>query len=526
MRISPILMPVFRHRFAAIAEEMGVSLNRTAYSPNIKERRDFSCAVFDRQGEMVAQAAHIPVHLGSMPLSVQAAIAKLRFEPGDMVMLNNPFEGGTHLPDITLVAPVFAEGDRPDFYVANRAHHSDVGGMTAGSMPLSCSLHQEGIIIPPVKIIKKGQMDADLMRFLLANVRTPKEREGDFTAQIMANHTGISRLEELLAKYGSAQVATYAEALNQHSERIMRACICALPNGETEFEDQLDDDGITHDPIRIHLRLRIDDDEVLLDFSQSSDQVKGSMNAVRAITLSASLYVFRSLVDDDIATNAGCQRPLHVITRPGSVLDAQYPAAVAGGNVETSQRIVDVILGALAQLSPERVPAAAQGSMNNVSIGGVDPRNREAFTYYETLAGGHGAHAQGPGESAMHSHMTNTLNTPVEAMEYSYPLRITEYALRRASGGQGAQVGGDGLIREIEMLSETEVTLLTDRRKTMPYGLLGGAAGQAGLNIRIAADGSTTALPGKIQVQLQAGERLRIETPGGGGYGQKPSETD
>jgi len=521
MHANPILMQVFKNRFAAIAEEMGVTLNRTAFSPNIKERRDFSCALFDRNGDMIAQAAHIPVHLGSMPLSVKAAIASQPMDKGDMVMLNNPFQGGTHLPDITLVAPVYCDGEEPAFYVANRAHHADVGGMTSGSMPLSTSLYQEGIIISPVKIIENDAIDRKLMDFLLTNVRTPVEREGDFAAQIMANRIGIRRTCELLEKYGLATVNLYAASLNDHSETVLRKTIAGIPDGHYEFADVMDDDGIGSRDIQIAVCLEIEGDEALLHFRNCSPQVRGSINAVYAITLSAALYVFRSLVEDDITTNAGCLRPLKILTHKGTIVDANFPAAVAGGNVETSQRIVDVILGALAQAVPELVPAAGQGTMNNTTIGGLDERTGRPFAYYETLAGGAGATARNPGEAAIHSHMTNTLNTPIEALEYSYPLQVTEYSIRRDSGGNGRHRGGDGLVRELKLLADAEVTVLSERRTRGPYGLAGGDSGVPGKN-QILHGRSIQQMPGKFSRKINKGDKIRIETPGGGGYGGKP----
>jgi len=519
MHVNPILLQVFKNRFAAIAEEMGVTLGRTAFSPNIKERRDYSCALFDRHGDMIAQAAHIPVHLGSMPLSVKAAIEAVDMQAGDMVMLNNPYCGGTHLPDITLVAPVFIAGEAA-FYIANRAHHADVGGMTSGSMPLSTSLFQEGMIISPVKLVEAGAIDRKLLGLLLTNIRTPVEREGDFAAQIMANRIGEKRIDELVAKYDLATVEAYAGSLNDYSERFMREAIAAIPDGNYTFEDTLDSDGITDAQIAIRCTLDIAGDKARIDFSGSAPQVEGSVNAVRAITLSAVLYVFRSLIEAEVPTNAGCQHPLEVITEPGSVVDARFPSAVAGGNVETSQRIVDVVLGALAEAVPDRIPAASQGTMNNTTIGGLDPRTGMPFAYYETLAGGHGASPAGAGESAMHSHMTNTLNTPVEALEYAYPFRVTEYSLRRGSGGKGMFNGGDGLVREIELLADAEVTMLSERRKTAPYGLQGGEQGSQGENRIIEPEGLRQ-MPGKFNTRFKAGDRLRVETPGGGGWGKE-----
>jgi N-methylhydantoinase B len=519
MTVNPILLQIFKNRFASICEEMGVTLNRTAFSPNIKERRDFSCAIFDAAGDMIAQAAHIPVHLGSMPLSVGAAIDGCILAAGDMVMLNNPFQGGTHLPDITIVAPVFADGGNPVYYVANRAHHADVGGMTSGSMPLATSIFQEGIIIPPVKIVERGAVDRKILDFLKTNVRTPAEREGDFAAQIMANFTGIRRTLDLLKKYGLDTVNFYAASLKDYAERVMRATIEAIPDGHYQFTDVLDDDGFGTKEIAIRLQMRVAGNRVSLDFSESDPQVAGSVNAVRAITLSAVLYVFRSLIREDIPTNAGCLRPLEVITRPGTIVDARFPAAVAGGNVETSQRLVDVLLGALAAALPGVVPAASQGTMNNLTIGGVNPHTGDPFAYYETLAGGTGATAFNHGESAMHSHMTNTLNTPIEALEFAYPVQVTQYSIRKESGGKGRFAGGDGLIREIKLLSDAEVTVLSERRTHAPYGLAGGSPGQAGKNLLVK-KGETQVMPGKFSVRLEAGDLVRIETPGGGGYGR------
>ncbi len=518
MKVNPILLEVFKNKFSSVSEEMGVSLNRTAFSPNIKERRDFSCAIFDENGDIVAQAAHIPVHLGSMPMSVKEAIRGFELKEGDMVILNDPFKGGTHLPDITIVAGVFVDGvDKPVFYVANRAHHADVGGMSSGSMPLSNSIFQEGIIIPPLKLVEGGKINETVLKLLLNNVRTPYEREGDFKAQIMANITGIKRMKEIIDKYSLDTVKFYAKELMNYSERIMRKTISEIEDGVYTFEDYLDDDGVSRQNIKIHLDLSIKGDKAVLDFSKSDDQVEGSVNAVYAITLSAVLYVFRSLVQEDIPTNMGCLRPIDVKTRKGSIVDAKFPAAVAGGNVETSQRIVDVILGALSFAVPERIPAASQGTMNNVAIGGIDPRSGEPFAYYETLGGGMGANPYGHGESAIHSHMTNTLNTPIEALEYSYPFMVRGYSIRYGSGGVGKFCGGDGLIREIELLGNAEVTVLSERRRLSPYGLKGGENGRQGRNIIISGSDEKV-MPSKFTARLKKGDVLRIETPGGGGY--------
>ncbi|KAA0256992.1 hydantoinase B/oxoprolinase family protein [Deferribacter autotrophicus] len=519
MKINPILLEVFKNRFVSISEEMGVTLNRTAFSPNIKERRDFSCAIFDENGDMIAQAAHIPVHLGSMPMSVKSAIENVDLKDGDMVILNDPYKGGTHLPDVTIVAPVFLGQEKPQFFVANRAHHADIGGMTAGSMPLSTSIFQEGLIIPPLKIVEKGEIVEPLMKFLLNNVRTPYEREGDFTAQIMANMTGIKRIEELVAGYGLDMVKNYATAIMDYSEKILKSRLKDIPNGTYKFEDYMDDDGIDREKIKIAVQITVDDDNVVVDFSETDDQVKGSVNAVYSITLSAVLYVFRSLVKDEIPTNAGLLRPIILKTRKGSIVDAKFPASVAGGNVETSQRIVDVLLGALSKALPNEIPAASQGTMNNITIGGIDERNDQPFTYYETIGGGMGGCSFANGESAVHSHMTNTLNTPVEALEFTYPMMVEEYSIRKDSGGKGRFKGGDGIVRQIRLLNDAEVTMLTERRRFSPYGLNGGEPGKSGENI-IISNGEKKKMPGKFNINLKKGDIIRIETPGGGGFGK------
>jgi N-methylhydantoinase B len=531
-----IRLEVFKHLFASIAEEMGVVLRRASYSPNIKERRDFSCAVFDIQGRMIAQAAHIPVHLGSMPLSVAEAIRVFpNLSPGDAILLNDPFRGGTHLPDITLVTPVFgklstqASGDEPKEknqatpplfgFVASRAHHADVGGMTAGSMPVARELFQEGLVIPPLKLFAGGERNQSVWDLILANVRTPEERAGDLWAQIAANQRGASRLAEMVARYGAEPVSTYMDGLLEYTERMTRRLLEELPDGEYRFSDSLDDDGVSSDPIPIQVKITIDRDQASVDFSGSAPQQKGNLNAVLAITLSAVYYVFRCLIGLDVPNNSGCLVPIQVIAPPGSVVNAIPPAAVAGGNVETSQRLVDVLLGALAQACPERVPAASQGTMNNITVGGLDSRNQTLFTYYETIGGGMGARPGADGPSAVHSHMTNTRNTPVEALEYAYPLQVLRYEIRRGSGGEGKFRGGDGIRRELRLLVDAQVSLLTERRRLAPYGLAGGKAGKQGRNELIRA-GQAIELPGKGTFDLLAGDIIRLETPGGGGFGQ------
>lgn len=519
--MDSIKLEIFRSLYTSVAEEMGLSLRRTAFSPNIKERRDYSCAVFDRHGRLIAQGDHMPVHLGSMPMSVRAAIDAFHFEPGDVVVLNDPYAGGTHLPDVTMVAPVCPPGStEPLFYVANRAHHADIGGANPGSMGAATEIYQEGVRIPPVRLVRRGELVSDLWNLLLANVRGRAEREGDFAAQLGAIRVGQLRLQEIVERYGRAETSLYAGHLFTYAERIMRRTLAAIPDGDYEAVDYLDDDGENPQPIRIATRITIAGERARIDFSGSSPQVAGPLNAVEAITVSAVFYVFRCLIDTEVPAGAGLLSPLEVIAPPGSIVNAAPPAPVAGGNVETSQRIVDVLLLALAQALPERIPAASQGSMNNLTIGGWDERYGREFAYYETIAGGMGASPGAAGLSAVHSHMTNSLNTPVEALEYSYPLVVRRYQIRRRSGGAGKQRGGDGVIREIELLSPARISLLSDRRRHPPYGLAGGEPGRCGLNRLRRPGRATVRLPGKFSIQAEAGTCLIIETPGGGGHGR------
>jgi N-methylhydantoinase B len=518
--ISPVDVSIFQSATHSIAEEMGAALRRTAYSPNIKERRDYSCAIFDGQGQVIAMGDHMPVHLGSMPMSVKAAVDALALKRGDIAILNDPYKGGTHLPDITMVMPVFGDESAPMFYVASRAHHADVGGMYPGSMGLCREIYQEGLRIPPVKMVRGGEIDRSVMEILLHNVRTPVEREGDLQAQIGACRVGGMRLCELMRKYQPEIIRRLAEELFDYSERLTRAELSRMPAGAFAAEDFLDDDGLGSGPVRIRVRLTIDSvaGAACVDFSGSDAQVTSSLNAVLAITYSAVYYVVRCLLPVHAPATAGLILPITLVAPEGTIVNARLPAPVAGGNVETSQRIVDVLLRALAAVVPHRVPAASSGTMTNLTIGGIDPRYDRPFAYYETTAGGMGARPDRDGVSGVHTHMTNSLNTPVEALEYAYPFRVVRYGYRAGSGGDGLFCGGDGLIREIELLTDAQVTLLADRQKNGPYGLSGGADGKPGC-VSVVRDGDVEQIAGKCSLRVAKGDRIRVETPGGGGWG-------
>jgi len=512
--VNAVELEIFRQLFSSVAEEMGATLMRSAFSPNIKERRDFSCAIFDAGGEMVAQAAHIPVHLGSTPLSVAAALEAVDMGREGHAILNDPFNGGTHLPDITVVSPVCGPEGDVRFYVANRAHHSDVGGISAGSLPLSSHIDDEGVRIGPVR------WGDDVHQRICEASRTPDERRGDLQAQIAANLRGRRRLQEQMERRGS-RIWSAAEDLQDSSERFMASTLAEMPNGQWTFDDVLDGDGRGNGPLSIECSLEIQGRRATVDFSETAPQTEGPVNAPRAVTVSAVLYAFRCLVGDQMPSNGGYMRRIDVQTEPGSLVDAEYPAAVAAGNVETSQRITDVVFGALAECVPGQVPAASCGSMNNVLIGGRDPRGGDdrAFTYYETIAGGSGAGPGFDGADAVHTHMTNTLNTPVEALEHAYPFRVVEYRVRRGSGGSGEYCGGDGVVRSYEFTGPAEVTLMTERRDHAPWGLQGGGDAARGRNLLVR-DGREETLPAKCSIEVDAGDLIRVETPGGGGWGR------
>lgn len=521
--VDPLSLQIFANLFRSIADEMGVTLQRASHSPNIKMRRDFSCAIFDAEGRLLAQAAHIPVHLGAMPMAMRAVRGLYDLRPGDVVILNDPYAGGTHLPDVSLVSAAFDDEGRRLGYVMSRAHHADIGGMSPGSMPLSTEIFQEGVIIPPVLLIERGRRNEPLMDLILRNVRTPDERRGDFDAQVAAQRVGETGLTTLARRYGVAQVTAHGQALQEYAERMMRAVVARIPPGEYEFTDYLDNDGQTDEPVAIGVVLhrREGDTNLTIDFSPSSPQRLGSINAVLAVTTSATLYCMRCLQAEDVPVNQGSLVPLTVVAPEGSVVAARSPAPVAGGNVETSQRIVDVLFGALSRALPSEVPAASQGTMNNVALGGYDTLRGRHFAYYETMGGGMGARPGADGMSGVHDHMSNTLNTPVEVLESEYPLRVTRYALRDGTGGRGEFQGGCGLQRDVEFLDRTTVTLLTERRVFAPYGLRGGGSGGRGENVLIR-NGVDELLDSKVTITLQPGDILSIRTPGGGGWGALP----
>lgn len=520
MSLDAISLAVFKNLFASVAEEMGITLQRASFSSNIKERQDYSCAIFDSKARMIAQAAHIPVHLGSMPASVKSAIEGFHvINPGDMIILNDPYQGGTHLPDVTMVSPVFAN-EKLSYFVATRAHHADIGGMTPGSLPLSTEIYQEGIIIPPIKLIDNGHLNEDVLSLITANTRAPKEREGDLKAQMAAQRIGENQLLEIIKKMGLESVQEHASALMDISRQMTEKVISNIPEGSYVFSDSLEGYHKTDDPIPIQVKISVKGSKMVVDFTGSSPQVTANLNAVKAVVNSATWYCIRLLADEDIPVNHGCFQPVEVLVPSHSILNPDFPAAVAAGNVETSQRVVDVVLGALVKALPERIPAASQGTMNNVTFGGTI--HNKAFVFYETLGGGHGAGPEGDGLSGRHSHMTNTRNTPVEAIEHSLPVQILTYELIEGSGGKGQYWGGKGVKRVYRFLAPANVTINSDRRNIPPYGLQGGKPGKRGRNT-IVRDGEEIDIASKDSLQVNPGDLLIIETPGGGGWG-KPAD--
>jgi N-methylhydantoinase B len=509
--MTPGELNIFASRLDAVCEEMGLVLRNAAFSPNIRDRLDYSCAVFDAGGELCAQAAHIPVHLGSMAYAMRDIVGAIDWQDGDQVILNDPYLGGTHLPDVTVIAPVFVAGSLCAF-VVNRAHHADIGAASPGSMPISARLEEEGLVIAPMHLVRRGELLPEVLRWLCTATRNPAESEGDFAAQLAANRAGLARLAALVGRYGLDGFRSGIEVLNAYAERLAAETLGAIPPGLYRFADVLDDDGQGNRDIPIRVELRIGDGRVLADFSGTAEQVPGNVNCPLAVAAAALYYVFRCLMPAQTPACAGAFRRIRLAAPEGCLVNARKPAAVAAGNVETSTRLVDVILGALAAALPDRVPAASHGSMNNLAMGARG--DGLSWDYYETIGGGMGAGRHGGGLSGVQTHMTNTLNTPVEVLESRFPVRVVHYGLRRGSGGCGLRRGGDGLVREFEFLGDAHFTLLTERRRHAPWGTAGGADGMPGRNLLNGRE-----LPSKFEGAVTAGDRLRIETPGGGGFG-------
>ncbi|HVL00455.1 MAG TPA: hydantoinase B/oxoprolinase family protein, partial [Dongiaceae bacterium] len=522
--VNPIELGLFSSRIESICDEMGAALRRAAFSPNIRDRLDFSCAIFAANGELTAQAAHIPVHLGSMAYAMTSIVAGIEWQSGDMLVVNDPFRGGTHLPDVTVIAPVFVQGQLIAF-VVNRAHHANIGATAPGSMPVSRTLEEEGVVIPPTHLLRDGRWQWPVLEQLagLAPGTLADAAEqgaglppaaGDFSAQVSANRVGAQRLQALIEQYGIDAYVVLVEALNDYAERLALASLRAIPPGRYRFTDYLDDDGAGTEHIAITCEVVAADSGVVVDFTGTAPQVAGNVNCPLSVAAAGVFYVLRCLMPDQTPACAGTFRPIQLRAPEGCLLNARYPAAVAAGNVETSTRVVDVLLGALAQALPQRIPAASHGSMNNLAMGAL-LADGGRWDYYETIGGGMGASARGEGISAVQTHMTNTLNTPVESLETHYPLRVKRYGVRRGSGGDGLHRGGDGIVREVEFLQPATVTLLTERRASTPWGLQGGRPGAAGVN---ALNGNE--LPAKICLQVKNGDVLTVATPGGGGWGQ------
>ncbi len=518
MTLSPFELEIYQNILSSIAEEMGVVLIRAGFSPNIKERRDLSCAIFQSNGDMIAQAAHIPIHLASMSFAVRAVLDMPEISEGDILILNDPFRGGTHLPDITCIMPVFYK-KKLEFFVASRAHHADIGGLTPGSMPLSTSIDQEGILIPPSKLYKKRKLNKKLFNEILASTRDPQEREGDFNAQVGAIELGEKRLLETIEKYSLKKVKQAGNELLDYSEKIMKEVLKLIPNGVYEFEDYLDDDGVGTNKIPIKAKVTIKGQRARVDLRGSSARVRGNLNTPYSVTTAAVIYVFQCLAPSSIPLNSGPLRVVEIIVDDNSILNAKYPAAVVGGNVETSQRVVDVVFGALSKAVPKKVPAASAGSMSNLTFGGINPKTGKDYAYYETIAGGMGGRFGLGGVSAVQTHMTNTLNTPIESLERELPVMLNSYSIRKNSGGQGKYRGGDSIVREYKFLLDTTVSMITERRRFAPYGIEGGGLGKKGKNTLIR-EGNASKIAPKASFKVKKGDSIRIETPGGGGWGK------
>jgi N-methylhydantoinase B len=511
--VDAIRLSIFANRVDAICSEMGATLQKSAFSPNIRDRLDYSCAIFDAGGALCAQAAHIPVHLGSMAFAMADVVSTIHWSPGDMVVLNDPYKGGTHLPDVTVIAPVYVN-DTLTGFVANRAHHADIGSQTPGSMPLSTSLAEEGLIIGPGFIVKNNVLDEDYFAGLMEHMRNRDESSGDFIAQIAANRRGLKRLTALIETMGIDDYRQSLDALNDYAALLARNSLAEIAEGDYSFADVLDDDGQGNTDIVIKVKLSIHQGEIRVDFAGTAGQVAGNINCPLSVTAAAVYYVFRCLMPSQTPACAGSFSNIEILAPANSVVNASYPAAVTAGNVETSTRIVDVMLGALAQAIPGRIPAASHGSMNNLAMGYVGDARYHAWDYYETIGGGMGASSHADGLDGVQTHMTNTLNTPIEALEMKYPLRVLRYQFRRGSAGKGRHRGGEGLLREFEFLEPAQVSILSERRTRQPWGLDSGGNAAAGVNSL-----NGHAIAGKLSFFVEQGDILTIATAGGGGYG-------
>jgi len=522
LSLDSITVEVIKGALTYAAEEMGIVLRNSAYSPNIKERMDFSCTLFDHKKRLAAQAEHIPVHLGSMQLAVQKGLEKFKgkLENGDMILFNDPYISGTHLPDITLTCPIFHES-KIVAYSANKAHHSDVGGKAPGSMAGDATeIYQEGIIIPPVKFVKRKSIDEEIASILLSNIRTPEMRLGDLRAQMAANLLGRQRVLELVDRYGVETLHEAMEDIMTYSERRMRIEMSKMPKGNYSAEDYLENTGTSSKKVKIKVTITIKKNQLIIDYTGTDKQVNGPVNAVLGVTLSGVHYALRSLTDPTIPMNDGCYRPAKIHVPEGTLMNPTPPAPVAGGNVETSQRNVDVLLKAFAQILPEKVCAACQGTMNNIAVGGINPENRKPWTFYETIAGGFGGRRGIDGVDAIHTHMTNTMNTPIEAIETVYPIRFLKYELRENSGGPGKWRGGVGLERSWMLLAPSAtLSVLAERTKIPPWGLYGGKNGAKGEHYIIKPSGKRIKLKSKCTIEIEKDDVFVVRTPGGGGYG-------
>jgi N-methylhydantoinase B len=533
VRLGPVKLEVMRNAYMSVPDEMGAALRRTAFSPNIKERMDASCAIFDAEGRMIAQAEHIPVHLGSMPLAIQFAERELEggIREGDHIIVNDPYLGGSHLNDITMIRPVYRKGKHIG-YAVNKAHHSDVGGSTPGSMGgATTELHQEGLIVPPVRIVSKGQLHRQVLDILMANTRTPDERRGDIMAQLASNDLGAKRLASLVDRFGPGTHRAFVHENIRYSERLMRAGISRLPAGTYTAEDFLEGDGLTEEDIRIVVQMTVKGSDIHLDFTGTDAQRPGNVNTPYPVAVSSVYFAVKCVAGPKVPPNHGCYLPIHVTIPVGCLLNPRRPAAVSSGNVETSQRVADVVFKALAEAAPGLVGAQSQGTMNNLIIGGLGPDGR-GFTYYETLGGGEGARPDRDGMDGVHTNMTNTANTPIEALELAYPLRVEAYGLVSGSGGAGRFRGGLGIERRIRLLADSgTLSIQSERRRRPPEGLAGGQPGRCGDNSILRAsrdhgEGVPEALGSKVTLTIHKSDLVIIRTPGGGGYGPPSERSD